>query len=35
MRKVLDIAFAEGDRLGVPVILETDAKSKCSKYIHL
>ena len=22
MRKVLDIAFAEGDRLGVPVILE-------------
>ena len=35
MRKVLDIAFAEGDRLGVPVILETDAKSKCDKYIHL
>jgi len=35
MRKVLDLAFAEGDRLGVPVILETDAKSKCDKYIHL
>lgn len=35
MRKVLDIAFAEGDRLGVPVILETDAKSKCDKYAHL
>ena len=35
MRKAMDIAFAEGDRLGVPVILETDAKSKCSKYIHL
>ncbi len=35
MRKVMDIAFAESDRLGVPVILETDAKSKCSKYIHL
>ena len=34
-RKVLDIAFAEGDRLGVPVILETDARSKCDKYIHL
>ena len=34
-RKVLDIAFAEGDRLGVPVILETDAKSKCDKYVHL
>jgi len=25
----------EGDRLGVPVILETDAKSKCDKYVHL
>ena len=35
MRKVLDIAFAEGNRLGVPVILETDAKSKCDKYVHL
>ena len=35
MRQVMDIAFAEGDRLGVPVILETDARSKCDKYIHL
>ena len=35
MRKVLDIAFAEGDRLGVPMILETDAKNKCDKYVHL
>ena len=35
MRKVLNLAFAEGDRLGVPVILETDAKSKCDKYMHL
>lgn len=35
MRKVMDMAFAEGDRLGVPVILETDAKSKCDKYVHL
>ena len=34
-RKVMDIAFAEGNRLGVPVILETDAKSKCDKYVHL
>ena len=25
----------EGDRLGVPVILETDARSKCDKYLHL
>ena len=35
MRKVMDLAFAEGDRLGVPVILETDARSKCGKYVHL
>ena len=35
MRKVMDIAFAEGDRLHVPVILDTDAKLKCEKYIHL
>ena len=35
MRKVMDMAFAEGNRLGVPVILETDAKSKCDKYVHL
>ena len=35
MRKVLDIAFSEGNRLQVPVILETDAKSKCDKYMHL
>ena len=37
MRKVLDIAFAEGNRLGVPVILETDAKNKfrCSVGVML
>lgn len=35
MRAVMDMAFAEGNRLGVPVILDTDAKSKCDKYIHL
>ena len=35
MRKVMDMAFAEGNRLGVPVILDTDAKSKCDKYVHL
>ena len=35
MRKVMDMAFAEGNRLGVPMILDTDAKSKCDKYIHL
>ena len=35
MRRVMDLAFTEGDRLGVPVILDTDAKSKCEKYQHL
>ena len=35
MRKVLNMAFDEGNRLGIPVILDTDAKSKCDKYIHL
>lgn len=35
MRKVMELAFAEGKRLGVPVILDTDAKSKCDKYMHL
>ena len=35
MRKVLEMAFAEGNRLGVPVILDTDARSKCDKYLHL
>lgn len=35
MRKLLDMAFAEGERLSVPVILDTDAKSKCDKYLHL
>ena len=35
MRKVMDIAFAEGNRLQVPVVLDTDAKSKCDKYMHL
>lgn len=35
MRRVMDMAFSEGSRLGVPVILDTDAESKCSKYLHL
>lgn len=35
MRRIMDLAFSEGERLGVPVILDTDAKSKCDKYIHL
>ena len=35
MRKVMELAFSEGNRLGVPVFLDTDARSKCEKYIHL
>ena len=35
MRKVMELAYAEGNRLQVPVLLETDAKSKCDKYMHL
>ena len=35
MRKLMEMAFAEGNRLQVPVILDTDAKSKCDKYMHL
>ena len=35
MRKAMELAFAEGNRLGIPVILDTDAKSKCDKYMHL
>lgn len=35
MRRVMDMAFAEGERLRVPVILDTDAASKCEKYVHL
>lgn len=35
MRKVMDIAFAEGNRLGIPAVLDTDAKSKSERYQHL
>ena len=35
MRRLLEPVFAEGNRLGVPVILNTDAASKCDKYVHL
>ncbi len=35
MRRVMEPVFAECDRLGVPVILDTDAGSKCEKYLHL
>lgn len=35
MRKVMELAYAEGNRLQLPVVLETDAQSKCRKYMHL
>lgn len=37
VRGVLRSGFLHttSDRLGVPAILETDAKSKCDKYVHL
>ena len=35
MRKLMEAAFAEDNRLGIPVILDTDAQSKCDKYTHL
>lgn len=34
MRKLMEAAFAEDNRLGIPVILDTDAQSKCDKYTH-
>lgn len=35
MRKVLDIAFEEGRKRNCPVLLDTDAKLKRDKYVHL
>ncbi len=35
MRKLLEIAFEEGRRQGVPVVLDTDAHLKRDKYEHL
>lgn len=35
MRKLLEMVFAEGNRFHVPVILDTDAQSKCDRYMHL
>ena len=35
MRQIMNVAFSEGNRLGIPVILDTDARSKCDKYLHL
>ena len=35
MRPLLEIAFEEGRRLAVPVVLDTDAELKKAKYEHL
>lgn len=35
MRRLMEMAYADGDRLGVPVILETDAMAKVDRYVHL
>ena len=35
MRRLMEMVYAEGNRLGVPVVLDTDARSKCDKYEHL
>ena len=35
MRNALELAFEEGNRLGLPVVLDTDAKLKSDKYRHL
>ena len=35
MRKLLEIAFEEGRKHGMPVVLDTDAKLKKAKYDHL
>lgn len=35
MRKLMNLAFEEGNKYNLPVVLDTDAKSKCDKYMHL
>ena len=35
MRKVLNLAYAEGNRRNCPVVLDTDAVLKRDKYVHL
>ena len=34
MREPMEAAFAEDNRLGIPVILDTDTQSKCDKYTY-
>ena len=35
MKKMLDYVFDMADQKGLPVILDTDDKDKCQRYIHL
>ena len=35
MRKLMNLVFEEGNKYNLPVVLDTDAKSKCDKYMHL
>jgi len=35
MRRVMELSYSEGRRLGIPVILETDARSKRDRYVSV
>lgn len=35
MRKLMEFAYRMADKNGCPCILDTDAKGKCDRYIHL
>ena len=35
MRKLMEFAFKMADKNGCPCILDTDAKGKCDRYVHL
>lgn len=35
MRKLMEFAYKMADKNGCPCILDTDAKGKCDRYVHL
>jgi len=35
MRKLMEFAYKMAEKQGCPCILDTDAKSKCDRYVHL
>ena len=35
MRKLMEFAYKTADKNGCPCILDTDAKGKCDRYVHL